>query len=267
MFGRNQLARQNYQVRPDQPVALAVNEIFYTIQGEGPYAGRPSVFIRLSGCNLRCHFCDTEFESSVTMPVEWIVAKVNAMGRHLPRNPLVVITGGEPLRQQIIPLLLELCDREYYVQIETAGTVVPDPFNHPVRGLVHFEQICNPIFASLVCSPKTGKVHPVIERLCSDWKYIIRAGETNPDDGLPEYSTQSEGLIHKLFRPSAYKTGTRNVQIWVQPCTEYHDKEEEPTERNVDTQKTKENAKLCATIAMQYGYRLSLQVHKIIGLP
>ena len=57
MHGKNKVAK-----RTDNPQSLQVHEIFHTIQGEGPFSGRPAVFIRLSGCNLRCWFCDTEWD-------------------------------------------------------------------------------------------------------------------------------------------------------------------------------------------------------------
>src|ERR1035437_6012166 len=97
---------------------VIVHSIFYTIQGEGPHAGEPAVFVRLTGCNLRCYFCDTDFEKGDALSIEAVVAAVMASA-----DPqvckLVVLTGGEPLRQQIIPLCRALTAKGYMTQIET----------------------------------------------------------------------------------------------------------------------------------------------------
>lgn len=102
---------------------MKISELFYSIQGEGKLVGVPSVFVRASGCNLRCWWCDTPYASwepeGEELAVAEIVARVAAFGaRH------VVLTGGEPL---IMPDIAELCDalrsRGHHVTVETAATV------------------------------------------------------------------------------------------------------------------------------------------------
>jgi len=99
---------------------LKVNEIFQSIQGESSYAGFPCVFIRLSGCNLRCSYCDTAY--AYKEGTLWLVRDiVKAVSLH--EIPLVEITGGEPLDQEETPLLAEsLLDTGYSVLVETNGT-------------------------------------------------------------------------------------------------------------------------------------------------
>lgn len=110
-----------------------VPAIFATLQGEGPHTGRPSTFVRLSGCNLTCVWCDTphtwdwsRFDKAVeqvVMDAEAVAGHVRALG---PRA--VVVTGGEPLAQQAG--LVALCDAlgdDFTVDIETNGTLVPKP--------------------------------------------------------------------------------------------------------------------------------------------
>jgi 7-carboxy-7-deazaguanine synthase len=102
---------------------VKVAEIFHSIQGEGKLMGVPSVFVRASGCNLRCSWCDTPYASwepeGTDLSIEQIVAEAAKFpARH------IVLTGGEPM---IMPQIADLCDalkeREYHLTIETAGTV------------------------------------------------------------------------------------------------------------------------------------------------
>jgi 7-carboxy-7-deazaguanine synthase len=98
---------------------LTVNEIFHSIQGESSHAGRLCVFVRLTGCDLRCAWCDTpySFHEGSRMSVEEVVTAVEAHG-----SPLVEITGGEPLLQEdVYPLMDRLLARGLTVMLETGG--------------------------------------------------------------------------------------------------------------------------------------------------
>lgn len=100
---------------------LKVNEIFYSIQGESTMAGLPCIFIRLTHCNLRCSYCDTEyaFFEGTDFSVSEIISEVNKYGCNL-----VEITGGEPLLQKEVHVLMkELCDLGFQVMIETGGSM------------------------------------------------------------------------------------------------------------------------------------------------
>ena len=100
---------------------LRINEIFYSIQGESSYAGLPCVFIRLTGCNLRCAWCDTNysFTEGGPMTLDEIIASVQAYN-----CPLVEVTGGEPLLQpDVLRLMTRLCDLSKTVLLETSGAV------------------------------------------------------------------------------------------------------------------------------------------------
>lgn len=94
-----------------------VNEIFYSLQGEGANTGTPAVFVRFSGCNLSCFFCDTDFTSYTEMSVEDIVSAVSAFPARL-----VVLTGGEPSLQVDRKLVDALHAVNKYLAIETNGT-------------------------------------------------------------------------------------------------------------------------------------------------
>jgi 7-carboxy-7-deazaguanine synthase len=100
---------------------LSVNEIFYSIQGESTYAGKPCVFVRLAGCDLRCTWCDTAyaFNEGRKMSVEDVVHQVEGYG-----SPLVEVTGGEPLLQEdVYPLMERLLDGGRTVLLETGGQI------------------------------------------------------------------------------------------------------------------------------------------------
>ncbi|MDX2250736.1 MAG: 7-carboxy-7-deazaguanine synthase QueE [Nitrospira sp.] len=110
---------------------MRVTEIFHSIQGESTFAGRPCVFVRLTGCPLRCTWCDTEyaFYGGSDVSLEAIVDRVRSYG-----CPLVEVTGGEPLAQsECLPLLARLCDEGLTVLLETSGaleTAGVDPRAH-----------------------------------------------------------------------------------------------------------------------------------------
>ncbi|MBI1275764.1 radical SAM protein [bacterium] len=169
MFGQN----------PKRPIekgdgqTLQVVEIFPTLQGEGPYTGWPSVFVRLGGCNLACRFCDTEFENFNPMTLPDLLAQVDQLAGGI-RN-LVVITGGEPFRQPIEPLCTELLKKGYKVQIETNGTLY-----RPI-----------PPAVDIICSPKNesgpnkknggyAPIRPDLAERVNAYKFIISAH-------MPEY--------------------------------------------------------------------------------
>ncbi len=100
---------------------LRINEIFYSLQGETSRIGLPTVFIRLTGCPLRCGYCDTEyaFHEGESMPLSEILEKTKTYSAHY-----VTVTGGEPLAQKgCIDLLKMLCDAGYSVSLETSGAL------------------------------------------------------------------------------------------------------------------------------------------------
>jgi organic radical activating enzyme len=201
---------------------LDIQQIFPTLQGEGPYAGVPAVFIRLGGCNLACAFCDTEFESFRPMPLADIVREVYAHASATHR--LAVITGGEPLRQPIERLCAELLAAGMKVQIETNGTLW--------RAL--------PEGVEIVCSPKnTGNgyfpLRPDLLARVNALKFIISA-----DDPLyHDVSEVGQG---------------DSIPVYVQPMDTY------------DDAKNAANRSRALELAQTHGYRLSLQLHKMLGI-
>ncbi len=109
-----------------RPATLKTIEIFASVQGEGLRQGEPTVFVRLAGCNLRCGFCDTKraWRGGREVAVEAIVDEVRRLEREYPTT-WVCLTGGEPLAQDIRPLIARLHDAGFRVQVETNGTFPP----------------------------------------------------------------------------------------------------------------------------------------------
>jgi organic radical activating enzyme len=230
MFGKNPLRRQEVT----DGARLWVQEVFYTLQGEGPFIGQPAVFVRLAGCNLACFWCDTEFESSTWRPaVTDLLADIKA--KNTGNADLVVMTGGEPLRQNIVPFVQALLDAGYRVQLETNGTL----------WLADMPKHAN-LF--VVCSPKTKNLHEDIHSFISAYKYVLAAGEVAMDDGLPVMNTQKAGQTCRLARPQSA------APVYVSPRDDY------------DPAKNAANMALCREVALQHGYRMTLQLHKLIGV-
>jgi 7-carboxy-7-deazaguanine synthase len=127
------IARHPFAVTDPPPIALRlrVSEVFRSLQGEGPTAGLPATFLRLSACNLRCHYCDTPYtwdHQRFDVAREAHTEKIDALAERLLADGLerLVVTGGEPLLQQ--PALVPLFDRlpaEVAIEIETNGTIQP----------------------------------------------------------------------------------------------------------------------------------------------
>lgn len=222
MFGKNP---KRAPKKTDGSV-LDVENIFPTIQGEGPFVGYPSVFIRLGGCNLACDFCDTEFENFKEFSLLDIIEKTKELSlnqKGLRVRNLVVLTGGEPFRQSITLLCEELLKEGFGVQIETNG--------------VFYQEL--PLQVDIVCSPKIGQskyyIHPEIYSRANALKFII--SKNSPlYSKLPEFAANFAGAVY------------------LQPMDEY------------DENLNRQNLEYCLELCCETGYLISLQTHKIMGI-
>ncbi len=119
---------------PDKASRLRVNEIFHSLQGEADAVGHPSAFVRLTGCPLRCRYCDTEyaFHAGDWLDLDVIIARVRGFGA-----AHVCVTGGEPLAQpNCLALLARLCDGGFDVSLETSGALAIDAVDPRVARVV-----------------------------------------------------------------------------------------------------------------------------------
>ncbi|MCG6937441.1 MAG: 7-carboxy-7-deazaguanine synthase QueE [Gammaproteobacteria bacterium] len=133
MPAEKQLARDAQQ-SPEKQARLKITEIFYSLQGESRSSGLPTVFIRLTGCPLRCHYCDTAyaFSGGEWMDVETVVNEVKKYN-----TSFVTVTGGEPLAQKNCLVLLKyLCELGYRVSLETSGAIAIDEVDKRVVKVV-----------------------------------------------------------------------------------------------------------------------------------
>ena len=164
-----------------------VNDIFYSLQGEGRNTGRAAIFIRFAGCNLKCPFCDTDFSQYEEMSDEDILNRIKSYSSHF-----VVLTGGEPSLQVDRQLVDLLHKHGYELAMETNGT-------HPIVDGIDW----------ITCSPK-GNTQ--IKR-CNELKCIFEETTLEPDD-------HGISAQYKYLQPCDVQNTERNAQI-VKRCFDY----------------------------------------------
>jgi 7-carboxy-7-deazaguanine synthase len=186
---------------------MQITEIFHSIQGESTYAGRPCVFVRLTGCPLRCTWCDTQyaFYGGQELADEDILSKIQSFD-----CPLVEVTGGEPLAQPgCFPFISKLCDAGYMVLIETSGAIdiaAADPRAH--------------VIMDIKCpgSGMTDRMHwPNVQKLSSkdEVKFVLasRADYDWARDVIARYDLASRCTV--LFSPVFGALDLRHLAEWV----------------------------------------------------
>ena len=191
-----------------------INEIFESLQGEGFHTGTPAVFVRFSGCNLRCRFCDTRHQQGTRLSLEEIIAEVNRYAA-----PLIILTGGEPslyIDETFVAELKQHTGKR--IAIETNGTR-PLPTN----------------IDWVTLSPKSGfaggDIEPCVLNRCDELK-VVYMGQ-----GLSQYDN------------------IETLNKFLQPC--YCDNADE----------RQRNLRACVEAVMTHnGWRLSLQIHRILGI-
>ncbi len=239
MFGRN---------TPQQPIladSYQVQSIFRTIQGEGPLSGKPALFVRLTGCHLRCWFCDTEWDdendpwTNLNTTADMIIEAAQNVG-------VIVFTGGEPMRYRLQPLFSELRTRGYVglIQIETAGT--------------YWQDACNMDGVVTIISPKTSRVHAGFYESANAqafaWKYVLSADAISDEDGLPSAPMQRHIKDDDKRTGGVVARPPLGAVVYVQPCDEYGE------------DKNRANLMAVRDSSLRFGYTASVQLHKLLGV-
>ncbi len=188
-------------------MGMRITEIFHSIQGESSYAGQPCVFVRLTGCPLRCTWCDTDyaFYGGQESSIDDIVLKVERYGCRL-----VEVTGGEPLAQpESLPLMTRLCDAGYTVLLETSGAIDMGPVDPRVH-----------VILDVKCpgSGMTDRMHwPNLSLLTTkDEAKFVLADRTDYDwarEVLAEHDLASRCSVH--FSPVFASLDLRQLAEWI----------------------------------------------------
>ncbi len=297
MFGTNQIVGKA-AFRGYAPYTLKVTSVFVTLQGEGPLAGLPAVFVRLSHCNLACSFCDTMFEQGdvltfsqldtkiyeavcsyfndkgLSVPL-WAMPKYNVMSdaksRFGPYGFALVITGGEPLLQNNLSTFLS--DRLHQfsaIQIESNGTVSQD-----IReGVI------------LVCSPKCIEVEGkpvkylkptklILER-ADCLKFVMSADKNSPYSQVPDWALDKarEGLPVYVSPMNVYKQVPAKIRMLRATKSEVTMQERSTVDEVVsfwepdllDMKVNQANHEYTAQYCLTHGLRFNMQMHLFASL-
>ncbi len=186
---------------------MRITEVFHSIQGESSYAGQPCVFVRLTGCPLRCTWCDTTyaFHGGQDGSIDDVLAKVHSYGCRL-----VEVTGGEPLAQpESLPLMARLCDAGYTVLLETSGAIDIAPVDPRVH-----------VILDIKCpgSDMTDRMHwPNLSRLAAkdEAKFVLadRADYDWARETLARYELANRCTV--LFSPVFGSLDMRELAEWI----------------------------------------------------
>ncbi len=215
---------------------MRVSEIFASIAGEGSWMGRPSIFIRFSGCNLSCEWCDEKHaRTGENLSVSEVVEKLTEMNFSIRR---VVITGGEPLLQKesCVKLITELKKLNYAVMIETNGTLL-NRLNQEEKEAVRSCEI--------TVSPKRGKISGNAIRaaisLASQFKFVI---------GEEEGAWRLEDV-----KKAVEKYGISKEVVWLMPMS---------VNDTIDDELAREIWEFCVREGYNYSDRLHVRIWKNI---
>lgn len=200
---------------------LNVVEIFDSIQGEGIDTGKMMTFVRLAGCNLRCAFCDTDFSKGTPMPVDQIVSRC---------SKAVVLTGGEPLLQEVYPLARVLWNHTY-LALETNGTIALPP-EHQI------------LYSSISLSPKVPRVECKLN-YCDSLKILF-----------PYYSWAGKGVTAVDY--ATFEAEYKTLQV-IDPVLPNGEPDVSRINEAITELKRLESIGL-------HDWRLGIQLHKFIGV-
>ncbi len=192
---------------PKAAARLKISEIFRSLQGEGDAVGFPTVFIRLTGCPLRCHYCDTSyaFSGGAWMTLDAILEQVGTM-----HAAHVCVTGGEPLAQpNCLPLLTRLCDAGYRVSLETSGALPVADVDPRVARVVDVKTPASgEVARNLLDQLQILRAHDQIKFVICDRNDYEWSRALLRERALPDKATV-------LFSPSHEQLPARDLAEWI----------------------------------------------------
>lgn len=275
MFGRNEIVSPSY-FKSLVDNELMITTVFGSIQGEGPHAGEPAVFVRLSKCNRACIFCDTWFDSGDIITFDQILDKIhNAVNTEVNRNNLdkaafadqllIVVSGGEPMLQKNLTAFLEfLHSHGFRTQIESNGD-----FLRPL-----------PAETTLVVSPKAnlntgryGELRPDVFERANALKFVVSADPSNIHHEIPPYAKQfrkNKGVRSvyvspmNMYNHEPHKVGNNAT---LEMRSEVDERISFWTEGLIDRSQAQANHEYAALMTMRYGYTLQMQIHLFASIP
>jgi organic radical activating enzyme len=245
-----------------------VTSIFLTIQGEGPYQGRPALFIRLTHCNLNCSFCDTYFEQGdwfsihelLTMSLRMIRSKYRTLDMCG-----IVITGGEPALQPNIADFLLRCEVAgvAFTQIESNGTLFIPRLPEPTMLVI-----------SPKCSEKTGqyfKPNDDVLKRAFCFKFVVSADPTSPYHTIPAWAFE-EWVTYdiyispmNMYKSAALEAARKRIQERKDRNIDFRSTVDEVVsawdDTILDREKNRINHNYAAKYALDNGFYLTLQMH------
>lgn len=238
---------------------ILITSVFSTIQGEGPFAGYPAMFVRLAGCNYgskqdMCSWCDTSFEfaKGEAYDPDALVELVTAAEGYHPKQVLV-ITGGEPtLQNNLLAFIVKASFHFADVQLETNGTQPRFFMSAEARNMQkYFKAVVSP-----KANERLGKYPPLASAVlwqASCLKFVVTADPDSPHHTVPDWAVESAKPIYvspMAVYAKAYKGEV--ASIW--------------DDGLIDKVQTAKNYHYAAVYAMKHNFRLSLQTHLFINL-
>jgi organic radical activating enzyme len=297
MFGTNEIIGKKFF--KDAPAgALFVTSMFITLQGEGPYAGRPAFFIRLAKCNLACSFCDTFFDDGDWMSFEEINLKATKIIRDyyssvetgLPAwvdtdgynkigtfpNIVLVVTGGEPLLQKNLMDYLNYSKNNFgAMQIESNGTVDQDVPEH----------------VTLVCSPKCAEKGGIATKYLAPTelilkradclKFVMSSNQDSPYSSIPDWAhnwkyTQSRNQDAEIYISpmNIYNTFPQKIKILHAENGKISMDQRSTVDEKINffepgllnMEQIAKNHEYVGQYCMKYGFRMNMQMHLFANL-
>lgn len=294
MFGQNEIVGRKF-FADAPPESLLVTSIFFTLQGEGPLAGRPAVFLRLAKCNLDCSFCDTYFDAGTWMTFKEIRDRmVQAITEHFAKQQLalpgmyfwdnpdddpypivhpglvLVVTGGEPTLQSNLGKFIE---QDFWrwgdIQIETNGLID-----------LEMDEDSTIVVVSPKCSEKSGhylKPTPLMMRQAHAYKFVLSADPSSPYHSVPDWAlaAAADGQSVYVSPMNVYQAQPKEMKIALmlgkEPSLEVRSEVIErvsfwePGLLNLEANQA--NHEYAAQYAMNNGLILNLQMHLYASIP